>query len=97
MEEEEARDRWKKEWHRFINHLAEEKTAEDFLRSCHAERSIVPREPRVPQFGDEGIQEELVLSSQSIAVLHLLRIAELAKERVEYRETLFDRHRFFYR
>src|SRR5882762_5672007 len=68
-----------------------------FLQSRYAERSIVPGEPRVPQFGDEGIQEELVLSSQSIAVLHLLRIAELAKERVEYGETLFDRHRFFYR
>jgi hypothetical protein len=31
MEKEEARDRWKKEWHRFIDHLAEEKTAEDFF------------------------------------------------------------------
>jgi hypothetical protein len=68
-----------------------------FSGSCYTKRSIVPLEPRMPQFGDEGIQQELMLPSQSITVLHFLRIAELAKERVEYAQSLFDRHRFFYR
>ena len=39
----------------FINDLAEGNSPEHFSGSCYAERSIVPREPRVPQFGDERV------------------------------------------
>src|SRR5260370_41646005 len=66
-----------------------------FSRSRYAESRIVPREPRVPQFDDESIQQFLMLPSQPVAVLHLLRIPKLAKERVKYGEPLFHPHRLF--